>query len=76
MLVKSTPGVNFINILLAAFTLGDTKSLKKIDNLSVIFMHLGSLSVKAEQKKLVKSSPGVNFINILLEAFTLVDPKV
>jgi len=32
MLMKSTPGVNFINVLWAAFTLVDPKSVKKIDD--------------------------------------------
>jgi hypothetical protein len=35
MLVKSTPGVNFINILQAAFALEDPESAKKTDNLTV-----------------------------------------
>jgi hypothetical protein len=38
MLVKSTLGVNFINILHTAFTLVDPKSVKKIDNLTAFFL--------------------------------------
>jgi len=53
-----TSGVNFINVLGAAFTLVDIKSVKKIDNLTVIFKHLGSASVKAARKALMKLSPG------------------
>ena len=34
-LMKSTPGVNFINVLQAAFVLADPKSVKKTDNLTV-----------------------------------------
>jgi len=39
--------VNFINVLRAAFTLVGQKSIEKIDNLCVIFTHLGSAHVKA-----------------------------
>jgi len=74
MLVKLTPGVNFINIQRIAFTLVDPKSVKKIDNLTVFFTLLVYLCVKAARKMLVKSTPGVNFINIQRTAFTLVDP--
>jgi len=35
MLMKSTPGVNFINILQAALTSADTKNTKKKDSLTV-----------------------------------------
>ncbi len=55
------PGVNFTNILLAAFMLVDPKSIKKIYNLTVIFTHLGSACLKAAHKMLMKLSPGVNF---------------
>jgi len=44
-LMKLTPIGNFINILRAAFTLIDPKSITKIDNLTVIFMLSGSLRV-------------------------------
>ena len=37
MLMKLTSGVNFINILLEAFMLADSKSAKKIDCLFVFF---------------------------------------
>jgi len=43
----------------AAFTLVDRKSVKKIDNLTVIFMHLGSACVKAAPKTLMKLIPTV-----------------
>ncbi len=59
MFCFDSPGVNFINILLEAFTLVDPKSVKKIDNLSVIFTHLGSVSVKAGHKTLLKLNPDV-----------------
>jgi len=52
MLGKLTPGVNFINILQAAFVSTDPQSIKKTDNLTVFFTLLGSaLQV---QKLLVK----------------------
>jgi hypothetical protein len=46
MLMKLMAGVNFTNILLTAFTLIAPESIKKIDNLTVIFTLLGSASVK------------------------------
>jgi len=49
----------FINVLSTAFTLLDPKSVKKIDNLTVFFMLLGSESIKAVQRTLMKLSPGV-----------------
>jgi len=59
----------FINILLPAFTLTDPKSVKKIENLTVFFMLLGSALIKAVHRTLMKLSPGVNFFNILLTPF-------
>jgi len=60
MLVKSTPGLNFINVLLTAFTLPDPKSIKKTVKLSIFFTLLGSTSVKAVRRTLMKLSPGAN----------------
>ncbi len=65
MLMKLTPGVNFINILQAAFTNADPKRAKKIDSLMAFF----------GLKILRKLTIGVNFINILLTAFALIGPK-
>jgi len=42
MLVKSNPGVNFINILQAAFTCADPKSTKKYSQAISLFALLGS----------------------------------
>jgi len=56
-IVPWSPGVNFINILHAAFTLVDPKSIKKIDNLTVIFTILGSSQRKAVHKMLMKLTP-------------------
>ena len=44
--VKCT-GLNFINVLRTAFTIADPKSVKKTVKLSIFFMLLGSMSVKA-----------------------------
>jgi len=41
-LITNIPGANFINILCSAFTLADTESVKKTDNLAVFFALLGS----------------------------------
>jgi len=55
-------GVNFINVLWAAFARADPESAKKTDNFTVFFFFalLGS---------------GVNFTNVLCAAFMLVDPE-
>jgi len=69
-LIKSTPGVNFTNIV-SAFMLGDPESVKKIDNLTVFFTRLGSACVKAVHRTLMKLSPGVYLTNIFHAAFVL-----
>ena len=50
----STPGVNFTNILRAAFTREDPKIAKELLNLIVFFALLGSLCKKAARRTLVK----------------------
>jgi len=57
--MKSAPGVNFINVLWAAFMPSDPESAKKTDNFTVFFALLGSAHVKAVCKLLVKSNPDV-----------------
>jgi len=47
--MKLTTGVNFINVLWAAFTCTDPK--KDTDDITVFFMLLGSVCAKAESKK-------------------------
>jgi len=47
MLMKSTPELNFINVLRTAFT--EPKSVKKTVNIS-LFTLSGSTSIKAERK--------------------------
>ncbi len=54
------PGVNFINVLRAAFACADPKSTKN-DNLNVFFMLLGPSCVKAARRMLVKMTPGSQF---------------
>ncbi len=49
--------VYFINVSREAIPLVDPKTIKKIDNLSIILTHLGSLLVKAARKMLIKLSP-------------------
>ena len=53
-----TSGVNFTNVLCAAFMLVDPKTVKKIENLTVFFTLLGSEGVKAVRRILMKLSPG------------------
>jgi len=56
--VKLTPaGVNFINVLRAAFTLADPKSAKKTVKSSSFLALSGSASVKAARRALVKLTP-------------------
>ena len=52
-------GVNFTNVLRAAFTRADPKSAKKTVKLSSFFALLGSASVKAARRTLVKLNPGI-----------------
>jgi len=55
----SWPGVNFINILLKAFTHADPRSAKMTVNVSVFFALLGSVLAKAACGTLIKLIPGV-----------------
>jgi len=52
------PGVNFTNVLQAAFMLVDPKSAKKQLELTVFFALLGPASVKAAHKMLMKLTYG------------------
>jgi len=63
-------GVNFINILRAAFGRTDNRSAKKADNLTVFLALLGSAGIKAACRMLMKMTPGVNFVNILTAPFS------
>jgi hypothetical protein len=69
-------GVNFINILRAAFMLAGPKNTKQHCWLDCLFLALlGSAGAKASQRTLMKLTPGVNFINILLSTLLRADPK-
>jgi len=58
MLVKLTPGVNFINVLRTAFTLVGPKSVKRYWQLDWVLTLWGTTGVKAVHRTLMKSSPG------------------
>ncbi len=58
MLVKSTPGVNFINILQATIVRADPKSAKNTFKSSVFFVLSGSTRVKTACKTMMKLTPG------------------
>jgi len=62
--MKLTPGVNFINIIWAAFMCTDPKSTKYTDNLTVLFALLGSMHEKALGKMLIKLTPGSKQLDI------------
>ena len=53
------PGVNFTNILQAAFMHEDPKRAKKTIKLSSFYAILGSARVRAACRMLVKLTPGV-----------------
>ena len=61
----SKTGVNFINILRAAFMLADPKSAKKLLDLTVFFELLGSARLIAAKRMLTKLTPGVKLIKTL-----------
>jgi len=53
----STPRVNFVNVLRAAFACTDPENAKKTVKLSVLFALLGSAGLKAAHRTLVKLIP-------------------
>ncbi len=59
MLMKVTPGLNFINVLCSAFMLADPESVKIYLWFNCIFTLLEFLCVKAVRKMLMKLTPGV-----------------
>jgi len=69
------PGVNFINVLWAAFTCAYPKSIRIQSNPQYLFVLLGSTCSKAAHRTLMKSTPWLNFINILRTVFMLADPE-
>ena len=56
-MLQPRPGVNFTNVIRAAFTRADPKSAKKLLKLTVFFVLLGSARVKAAGRMLVKLNP-------------------
>jgi len=57
MLTNSTPGVNFTNLLRAAFALVDPESVKIQLSHQCLFMLLESASIKVVRRTLMKLSP-------------------
>jgi len=75
MLVKTTTGVNFINVLHQLLC----AQIPKVQKLACIFSKkhnffalLGSAGAKSAPGMLMKSTPGINFINILCARFLLI----
>jgi hypothetical protein len=69
MLIKSTTGDYFINVLQAAFMHADLKSVKSLTALLCLLCFLGSGSVKVGSRNLMTLTPAVNFINIFARFF-------
>jgi hypothetical protein len=65
----TTAGVNFINVLWAAFTSEDSKSTKRYRWLDWILMLLGSALIKASHKMLVKLAPEANDAAVVADMF-------
>ncbi len=55
----NTPGVNFINVLRAAFTLVAPQCIRTQSSYQYLFTLLGSTFVKAVRRMLMKLSPGM-----------------
>jgi len=75
MLVKLTPGLDFINVLRTVFTPVAPQSVRTQSSCQYLFMPLGSTRVTAAHRTLMKLTPWVDFINYLHTAFTLAEPK-
>ncbi len=59
------PGDDFTNIFMLSFCARRSRKRKKIDDLTVFFTLLGSVSVKVVRKTLMQFSPGDDFTKIL-----------
>jgi len=59
MLMKLITGVNFTNLICAAFTLADPKSIKNQLSCQYLFTLLGSEHVKVAHRMLMKLTPGL-----------------
>jgi len=64
---ESSSGVNFINVLHAAFTSADPKSVRTQSSRQYHFTLLGSARVKAPQKTLMKLTPEGAFTSSQIE---------
>jgi len=73
MLVKLTPGVNLISILLEAFICADPKSAKRQSSCQCLFALWGFSSVIATRKMLVKLTPGLSDTGRSVEARVVSD---
>ncbi len=73
--MKNASGVNYTNILCAAFTHANPKSAKMTDGLTVFFALLGSALVKAARKTLMKLTPIGHRDSELIECFAFVSIK-
>ncbi len=58
MLLRLTPGLDFINVLRTAFTPVGPKSVKRYQRLDWVLTLLGPTSVKAVRRTLMKLTPG------------------
>jgi len=58
MLMKLTPGLDFINVLRTAFTPVAPQSVRTQSSCQYLFTLSGSTSVKAVRRTLMKLSPG------------------
>jgi len=75
-MISQQTGVNFTNVLCAAFTLTYPQSAKRHWRLESLFSLLGSVRVKVARKHVDEIDPwGLNFINVLRTAFTPVVPQ-
>jgi len=75
MLMKLTPGLNFINALCTAFKRKDPKSVKIQLSCQYLFTLLGSTGAKAARRMLMKLTPGLysesDYFSILSSAFKI-----
>ena len=68
-LLLGQSGVNFINVLRAAFALEDPKSAKKTVKLSSFIALLGSGRVKAARRTLVRLTPDLEDQRMKMEGW-------
>jgi len=61
--------VNFTDMFTRSFYTQRSQKRKKTDKLTVFFVFLGSVCVKAERKMLMNLTPGINFTTIIRATF-------